>query len=64
MIVRTYSELKRLKTFEERYAYLLLSGQVGRETFGYDRYTNQEFYKSKFWRDIRSQVILRDNGGD
>lgn len=62
--LRTYSELKKLKTFEERFEYLKLDGVVGEETFGFDRYLNQKFYKSKEWRDIRNYVIARDMGCD
>lgn len=64
MSIRTYSELITLPTFEERYAYLRLNGKVGEETFGFDRYLNQQFYKSKEWRSIRDRVITRDNGCD
>ena len=63
-MVRTYTELSKLKTFEERFEYLRLDGQVGKETFGFDRIFNQKFYKSDEWRAIRDQVILRDNGCD
>lgn len=62
--LRTYSELKQLKTFEERYEYLKLDGQVGADTFGFDRYLNQVFYKSPEWRSVRNEVIVRDNGCD
>lgn len=62
--IRTYSELKQLKTFEERYEYLKLDGQVGSDTFGFDRYLNQIFYKSPEWRSVRNEVIVRDNGCD
>lgn len=62
--IRTYSELIRLPTFEERYRYLRLSGSVGRETFGFDRYLNQIFYRSPEWRSVRDFVIVRDNGCD
>ena len=61
---RTYTELSRLPTFEERYRYLRLTGQVGKETFGFDRYLNQNFYRSQRWKRIRDEVILRDNGRD
>ena len=61
---KCYSELKTLKTFEERYEYLKISGAVGDETFGYERYLNQQFYKSKEWRSIRNNIIIRDNGCD
>lgn len=64
MIIRTYTELSRLATFEERYEYLRLGGSVGQETFGYDRYLNQIFYRSQKWKDIREQIIIRDNGCD
>lgn len=64
MIIRTYSELITLSTFEERYRYLQLNGKVGEETFGFDRYLNQIFYKSKEWLRIRDHVITRDNGCD
>lgn len=64
MSIRTYSELVKFPTFEERYRYLRLSGRVGDETFGHDRYLNQIFYKSKEWLRIRDEVILRDLGCD
>ena len=64
MIVRTYSELIKIPTFEERFKYLQLSGFVGKETFGFDRYLNQNFYRSAEWKRIRDQVIVRDNGCD
>lgn len=63
-MIRTYSELKRLPTFIERYDYLKLHGQVGVETFGIDRYINQSLYKSTKWRQLRNQIIIRDNGCD
>lgn len=62
--LRTYSELITFPTFEERYRYLRLRGKVGEDTFGFDRYLNQRFYKSAEWRRIRDEVIVRDNGGD
>lgn len=61
---RCYSELLQLKSFEERYLYLKLAGEVGDPTFGYDRYFNQHFYHSSEWRRTRNQIILRDNGCD
>ncbi len=64
MSIKTYSELSKLATFEERYRYLRLNGFVGKETFGFDRYLNQVFYKSSKWRSIRDFVIVRDNGCD
>lgn len=63
-IIRTYTELKRLSTFEERYSYLQLKGLVGTETFGFDRFLNQAFYTSIEWRSIRDTIIVRDNGCD
>jgi len=64
MTLRTYSELITLPTFEERFEYLKLNGKVGNDTFGFDRYLNQVFYRSKEWKRVRNQVILRDNGCD
>ena len=61
---KCYSELVRLPTFQERYEYLRLNGAVGRETFGFDRYMNQAFYRSPEWRRVRNHVITRDNGCD
>lgn len=64
MIIRTYSELIKLPTFEERFKYLQLNGAVGKDTFGFDRYINQKFYRSLEWKRIRNEVIIRDNGCD
>lgn len=64
MNTKTYSELITLPTFEERYLYLRLGGKVGEDTFGFDRYLNQVFYRSEEWKAIRRQVIIRDNGCD
>lgn len=63
-IIRTYSELIALPTFEERFKYLELGGRVGEETFGFDRYLNQAFYKSDEWLAVRDYVIIRDHGCD
>lgn len=63
-MIRTYSELIALPTFEERYRYLRLSGAVGKDTFGFDRIFNQRFYTSPEWRRIRDWVISRDCGCD
>lgn len=63
-MIRSYTELSALKTFEERFRYLQLNGEVGTETFGFDRFLNQEFYRSAEWKSIRDFVILRDNGLD
>ena len=64
IMIRTYSELIRLTTFNERFRYLQLKGHVGMETFGIDRYINQRFYKSVEWKRVRDFVIVRDNGYD
>ena len=63
-MIRTYSELITLPTLEERYQYLKIGGTVGEETFGFDRYLNQSFYKTKEWLRIRDHVIVRDQGCD
>ena len=63
--IKTYSELIALPTFEERYRYLRLGGSVGEDTFGFDRYLNQLFYKDKdLWLPVRDEVIIRDCGCD
>lgn len=63
-MIRTYSELLEFDTFLERFEYLKLGGVVGEETFGYDRYLNQIFYRSPEWKKVRNEVILRDEGRD
>ena len=63
-MIRTYSELITFPTFEERYRYLRLEGKVGEDTFGFDRWLNQSFYKDPEWRAIRDKIIIRDNGCD
>jgi hypothetical protein len=63
-VIKTYRELRRYSTFEERYEYLKLGGAVGSDTFGFDRYLNQEFYKSVLWKQARNLVIARDYGCD
>lgn len=64
MAVRTYSELVKLRSFEDRYRYLKIGGRVGEETFGYERYLNQILYRSQRWKDARNEVIVRDKGCD
>lgn len=64
LMIRTYSELITLPTFEERYEYVRLGGRIGDETFGSDRYINQTFYTSKEWRRFRRDIIVRDMGCD
>lgn len=64
MSIKTYSEMIKLPTFEERFRYLRLGGKVGEETFGFDRYINQKFYKDPEWLATRDYVIVRDNGCD
>lgn len=63
-MTRTYTELRQLPTFEERFKYLRLGAQVAAETFGFDRWVNQRFYKSPEWRKVRRDVIIRDEGRD
>jgi len=62
--IRLYSELRRFDTFDDRFNYLKLDGEVGRSTFGFDRYINQKFYTSYEWKRARDEVIVRDNGCD
>lgn len=62
--IKCYSELMFLPTFQARYQYLRLNGEVGKETFGFDRYMNQFFYRSPEWRRVRDFVITRDEGCD
>ncbi len=64
MSLRTYLELVQLPTFRERFEYLKLDGTIGEDTFGFDRYLNQIFYKSKEWAAVRREVVIRDNGCD
>lgn len=64
MRIRTYSELCQIDEFEDRFKYLALGGVVGRETFGFDRWLNQQFYTSRTWRRLRRDVIVRDLGCD
>lgn len=61
---RSYSGLRRLSTFEERFEYLSLGGEVGAATFGFDRWINQNFYRSREWRHVRDQVVFRDGACD
>lgn len=63
-MIRTYTELMQLEAFEDRYKYLQLKGVVGESTFGFDRYLNQRFYRSREWRSLRHRIIVRDNGCD
>lgn len=64
MTIKTYSELEQYDTFEDRFRYLALHGDVGRSTFGFDRHINQKFYTSREWRRLRQDVIVRDMGCD
>lgn len=61
---KSYRHLHRLKTFEDRFEYLRLDGIVGESTFGFDRYLNQILYHSREWKDIKSDIIIRDQGCD
>ena len=63
-MIRTYSELSKLASFKERFAYLQLNGTVGTDTFGFDRWLNQKFYRSREWKRLRDEIIIRDNGCD
>ena len=63
-LIRTYTELIQIPTFIERYRYLKLGGKIGEETFGWERYLNQKFYRSHEWQEFRRQIILRDQGCD
>ena len=64
MQIRSYSELRRRSTFEERFDYLVLRGEVGVATFGFDRWVNQRFYKSREWQQVRDHVVFRDEACD
>lgn len=61
---RSYSELSKLESYEDRYEYLKIGDKVGEETFGYDRYLNQTLYASPEWKNFRHKIIVRDNGND
>ncbi len=63
-MIRSYTELRKLKTFEERFRYLQLDGSVGIETYGFDRWLNQVFYRCRPWQKARREVIMRDEGCD
>lgn len=63
-MLRTYDELQKLKTLKQRFDYLRLRGLVGESTFGFNRYLNQELYRSRRWRDVRDSIIIRDEGCD
>lgn len=62
--IKTYSELIKFKTFNERFKYLKLSGNIGEDTFGYDRYLNQALYKDHRWKKVRNIILVRDGGFD
>ena len=62
MKTRTYNELSRLKTLDERFEYLKMGGIIGVDTFGFDRYLNQTFYRSDAWKRLRNEIIIRDDG--
>lgn len=63
-MIRTYTELSSIDSFEDRLRYLKLNGNVGSETFGFDRYLNQLFYRSPEWKKIRNEIIIRDKACD
>jgi len=64
IMIKTYSELIRFPSFQERFDYLKFKRQIGISTFGFDRYLNQNFYQSKEWKHVRNTVIIRDNSCD
>lgn len=64
MNIKTYTELSKFTTFKDRFDYLQLNGQVGKDTFGFDRVFNQRFYRSREWKNCRNYVIDRDRGCD
>lgn len=64
MSIKTYSELITFKTYEERYRYLRIGGEIGKETFGFDRYLNQRFYSSTEWKKFKRDIVIRDLGCD
>lgn len=63
-MMKTYTELSRIPSYEERFEYLKLDGRIAEETFGFDRWMNQRFYHSSEWKRVRDQVIVRDQGRD
>lgn len=63
-MIRTYDELIKYQTFLQRFNYLKLGDKIGKETFGYDRYLNQRFYKTPEWKKLRDEIIIRDDGCD
>ena len=62
--MKTYSQLIQIPDFLDRYRYLKIGGGVGEETYGFERWLNQEFYHSDAWKSLRHKVIIRDNGND
>ncbi len=63
-MMKSYKELSKISSIEDRYKYLCIGGKVGRETFGFNRYLNQAFYRSDEWKKLRREAIIRDNGCD
>lgn len=63
-MTKSYTEMMKLQTFEERYNYLKLDGAVADITFGGARWVNQLLYRSKEWKSVRRDIIIRDNGCD
>ena len=64
MRIRSYSGMRALRSFDDRFRYLSLNGSVGEATFGFDRWINQQFYRSREWKQVRNEIITRDNGCD
>lgn len=63
-LTKSYKELSLIDNYIERYNYLKLDGVLGAETFGFDRWVNQRFYKTDEWKRLRESIILRDDGND
>lgn len=63
-MIRSYSELIKLPTFEERFEYLKLEPIENLDYLRKFRYLNQQFYSSGLWRNVRNKIRLRDNGMD
>lgn len=58
--MRSYSELIKLESYDERLRYLqLLDGNVDSP-----RHISMSFYKSTAWKSFRESMILRDSGFD
>lgn len=63
-MIKSYTELSKLKTFRERFEYLQCHSKIGVDTFGWQRFLNQQLYSSEAWKKVRREIIIRDNGND